>query len=122
MDFSPLETVSAPLSKPAAGITVGTAAVSLELYKNGQSVAEIAKSRNLAESTIETHLGQALENGEHLDPRGLYTAEEEETMRRAFEGYEDAALKPVFEHLEGRISYGKLRLYRAVNSQLAAVR
>ncbi len=76
-EFAPLETVSAPLSKPAAGITVGTAAVSLELYKNGQSVAEIAKSRNLAESTIETHLGQALENGERLDPRGLYSDEEE---------------------------------------------
>ena len=39
-------------------------------------------------------------------------------MRRAFEGYDDVALKPVFEHLEGRISYGKLRLYRAVNSRL----
>ncbi|MGL4401707.1 MAG: DNA helicase RecQ, partial [Luteolibacter sp.] len=56
MEFSPLEAVSAPLSRPAAGITVGTAAVSLELFKSGQSVAEIAKSRNLAESTIESHL------------------------------------------------------------------
>jgi ATP-dependent DNA helicase RecQ len=119
MVFSPLEAVSAPFAKPAAGITIGTAAVTLELYQSGQSVAEIAKSRGLAESTIESHLGQALENGEHLDPRGLYTADEEETMRRAFEGYEDAALKPVFEHLEGRISYGKLRLYRAVNSRVA---
>jgi ATP-dependent DNA helicase RecQ len=122
MEFSPLEAFSAPPPKPAAGITVGTAAVSLELFKSGQSVAEIAITRSLAESTIEAHLGQAIENGATLDPRGLYTTEEEETMRRAFEGYEEAALKPIFEHLEGRISYGKLRLYRAVNSQLAVPR
>ena len=119
-EFTPLGTVSAPPPKPAAGITVGTASVTLELFKSGQSIADIAKSRGLAESTIESHLGQAVENGERLDPRGLYTAEEERLMQAALEGYDEIALKPVFEQLEGRISYGKLRLYRALSSQLSA--
>ncbi len=118
-DFAPLEAVFAPPPRPTAGITIGTAAVTLEFFKNGLSVAEIATTRGLAESTIESHLGQAIENGAQLDPRGLYTADEEKQMRAALEGYDEIALKPVFEQLEGRISYGKLRLYRAQNPQSA---
>lgn len=118
-EFDPLGTAPAPPPR-APGITGGTAAITLELFKSGQSIAEIALSRNLAESTIESHLAQAIENGTRLDPRGLYTAEEEQQMQAALDGYEDIALKPVFEQLGGRISYGKLRLYRALNSQVQA--
>jgi ATP-dependent DNA helicase RecQ len=119
MEFPPLEAVTpAPPPRPA-GVTVGTAAVTMELFKSGKSIAEIAASRNLAESTIESHLGQAIESGERLDARGLYTVDEERKMQAALEGYDELALKPVFEQLEGRISYGKLRLYRAMISQLA---
>ncbi len=114
-EFAALETtVADPPARPA-GITVGTAALTLELFKNGQSIAEIAQTRSLAESTIESHLAQAIENGATLDPRGLYSPEEEHQMQAALDGYEELALKPVFEQLEGRISYGKLKLYRALN-------
>ncbi len=113
-EFAPLETVYASAPRPAPGITTGTAAITLELFQSGQSVAQIAKTRSLAESTIESHLGQALENGATLDPRGLYTEEEERMMQSALDGYDELPLKPVFEQLEGRISYGKLRLYRAI--------
>ncbi len=41
-------------------------------------------------------------------------------MQAAMDGYDEPALKPVFEQLEGRISYGKLRLYRAMVSRLAS--
>ena len=40
-------------------------------------------------------------------------------MRAALDGYNDVALKPVFDHLEGRISYGKLHVFRAFESRLA---
>ncbi len=114
-NFTPLETAAAPLLRPP-GPTGGTAAITLELFKNGRSVAEIAKERSLTESTIENHLAQAIENGESLDQSALYTPDEERQMRAALEGYNEIALKPVFEQLEGRISYGKLRLYRAIQS------
>ncbi|RYD30068.1 MAG: hypothetical protein EOP87_17225 [Verrucomicrobiaceae bacterium] len=96
-------------------------ALTLELFKAGEPVDSIARKRDLTESTIETHLAQALESGERLDPRRLYTAAEEEEMRSALDGYDEPALKPVFEQLEGRISYGKLRLFRAVNGRATLV-
>jgi len=112
-EFAPLETAAAP--PPRTGVINGTAAISLEFYQAGKSVAEIAKSRDLAESTIEGHLAQAIENGAKLDTRGFYSAGEEREMQAALEGYDEPALKPVFEQLGGRISYGKLRLYRILN-------
>ncbi len=120
-EFTPLEGGSAPAARPQPGITPGTAAVTLELFRSGQSIPQISQTRGLAESTIESHLGQAMENGEQLDPRGLYSAEEERQMKAALEGYDEIALKPVFEQLGGRISYGKLRLYRAASSRLETV-
>ncbi len=119
-EFTPLETISAPTPPPrTSGITVGTAAMSLELFKNGQTIAEIAKARDLTESTIEGHLAQAIENGVALDPRAFYTADEEARMQAALEGYDELSLKPVYDQLEGRISYGKLKIYRAQNPQPA---
>ena len=41
-----------------------TARVSLELYKQGKSIAEIAKERNLAFTTIEGHLSDFIPTGE----------------------------------------------------------
>ncbi len=34
-------------------------------------------------------------------------------MRAAFAGHDEVALKPVFEKLGGRISYGKLKIFQA---------
>ena len=119
--FAPLDPIAAPVPR-TPGITNGTAALTLEFFKNGQSIAEIAETRGLAVTTIESHLAQAIENGESLDPRGLYSAEEERQMQTALEGYDEIALKPVFEQLEGRISYGKLKLYRAMVSRLEAAK
>ena len=120
-EFAPLDPVAASVPR-MQGITNGTAALTLEFFKNGQSIAEIAETRGLAVTTIESHLAQAIENGVSLDPRAFYTAEEEREMQAALEGYDELSLKPVFEQLEGRISYGKLKLYRAVASRLEAAK
>jgi ATP-dependent DNA helicase RecQ len=117
LEFPPLEVTSSQPPRPT-GVTLGTAAVTLDLFKNGRSVSEIATERGITESTVETHLAQAIENGERLDPHRLYTAAEEREMQAALDGYDEPALKPVFEQLEGRISYGKLRLFRAIESRL----
>ncbi len=121
LEFEPIETqLALAAAARVPGAINGTAALSLELFKQGKSVEEIAVSRNLTESTIESHLAQAIENGEALDPRGLYSAVEEREMRSALAGYDEAALKPVFEQLGGRISYGKLKIFRALESRQTA--
>ena len=115
--FAPLTDFTAPASKPPKPATNPTAQVSLELHRAGKSVAEIAAERGFVESTIENHLAAAIANGEALDPRAFYTAEEEQEIRTALEGYTEESLKPVFEHLGGRISYGKLRIFRALEAR-----
>ncbi len=124
-EFSPLP--SAPAAFPATRQKSGdglndTALATLAMWKSGKAIAAIAASRGLAESTIENHLAQAVESGEPLDPRAFYTADEEREMHAAMDGYEEISLKPVFDQLDGRISYGKLRLFRAFSARLAVVK
>jgi hypothetical protein len=64
-----------------------TAQVTLELWRAGRSIDEIATERGLATSTIENHLAQAIANGEPIDPRAFYTADEEAEIRAALDGY-----------------------------------
>jgi ATP-dependent DNA helicase RecQ len=94
-----------------------TAAESLRQWRSGRSTAEIAAARDLGLSTIETHLAAALEAGEVLDPRAFYTEAEEAEMRKAFAGHDSEAMSPVFAQLEGRLSYGQLRIFRAMQKQ-----
>ncbi|MEO5712360.1 MAG: DNA helicase RecQ [Luteolibacter sp.] len=117
----PSSVSQAPTRKPSEGLS-DTAGETLTLLKLGKTIAEIATIRGLKESTIEGHLAEAILSGESIDPRALYSVTEEREMQAALEGYEDVSLKPVYEQLEGRISYGKLRLFRAVSSRLAAAK
>lgn len=118
--FAPLASSTPPPKAPKPAINA-TAQLSLELWRAGKTVDEIAVERGLSPVTIEGHLGQAIANGEDIDPRVFYTAEEEEEIRAALDGYTDLALKPVFDHLQGRISYGKLHVFRAFEARMASV-
>ena len=126
-DHAPLEFVPLPAAqsrdssartRPGEGLN-DSAQVTLACLRAGNSISQIATTRGLAESTIENHLAQAIENGEPLDPRVFYSADEEKSMKAALDGYDEISLKPVYEQLEGKISYGKLRLYRAASTRLA---
>ena len=50
-----------PKAKPAKGETYN---ITLQMHKDGMSVNEISKQRNLAKSTIEGHLARFVETGE----------------------------------------------------------
>lgn len=90
-----------------------TTLASLRLYQAGHSIEAIATERGLSHTTIEGHLARAIEDGTPLDPRAFFTAEEEAAMREAFRHHEAAGLATVFAALDGRLSYGKLRLFQA---------
>jgi ATP-dependent DNA helicase RecQ len=116
--FAPLPNLAPKLPNPVVN---ATAQVTLELWRAGKSIDAIAAERGLATSTIESHLAMTIEAGEDIDPRRFYTGEEEAEMRAALDGYDDPSLKPVFDHLGGRISYGKLKLFRAIEARQASL-
>jgi ATP-dependent DNA helicase RecQ len=120
-EFTPLTIAASPTPQLSKPIVNATAQLTLELWRAGKSIDAIAAERKLTASTIEVHLAQAIANGEPIDPRRLYSAEEEAEMRAALDGYSDETLKPVFDHLDGRISYGKLRMFRALDAQPSVV-
>jgi ATP-dependent DNA helicase RecQ len=115
--FAPLTAMAPPAARPPKPVVNSTAQVTLELWRAGRSIDRIATERGLSISTIENHLAQAIANGEPIPPRTFYSADEESEIRAALDGYTEESLKPVFEHLAGRISYGKLRIFRAFEVQ-----
>jgi ATP-dependent DNA helicase RecQ len=94
-----------------------TIAESLALFRLGYSVEQIARQREIQETTIYGHLSQSLEQGL------LALADVVELPEPEIRLIEDAfislpedqrnALKPVFERFGGRYNYGILRCVRA---------
>ncbi|MES2576852.1 MAG: DNA helicase RecQ [Bacteroidota bacterium] len=87
----------------------------LELYKNGLSVEEIAQKRKLGLSTIMSHLAKLYVDGADVDLDSFISKEEVSQIAEAQIKLESPnALKPYFDYLEEKIDYGKIRLALAI--------
>ena len=88
--------------------------VSLDMFRDGKSIAVIAKERNLAVSTIENHLSRFIGTGEvSLDQ--FVSLEKVEPIRAAIIKFADSnALSPIKEYLGDEYSYGEIRAVMAV--------
>jgi ATP-dependent DNA helicase RecQ len=88
-----------------------------EMYDNGQSVEQIAAVFSVKTNTIIQHLERYRRDGHSIrasDLLALVAAPEAE-QQRALEAFEDLGagyLAPIFEALEGRVSYDDLRILR----------
>ncbi|NOT11548.1 MAG: DNA helicase RecQ [Methylococcaceae bacterium] len=95
----------------------GTATESLELFRLGYTVMQVAQKRELQETTIYGHLAQALEKGLlQLNEVVDLPKQEIDQIEEAILGLPEQqkmALKPVFELFEGQYSYGVLGCVRA---------
>ncbi|MDY0069489.1 MAG: DNA helicase RecQ [Porticoccaceae bacterium] len=91
-----------------------TGAETLALFKGGMTVAQIARHRNLRESTVYGHLADAVARGD-ADLAEVVELEAADIARivEVMEWHPGPGLKPVFEALEGRYDYGVLRCIRA---------
>ncbi len=87
---------------------------SYALIHEGLSLSEIAKKRDLALSTIESHAARGLREGELKLPEVLSPADQKK-LAALFEKYYQPkeGLKPVFAASKGAISYGKLKIWEA---------
>ncbi len=116
--FAPLTSAPAPKMK-ADGDLTGTMLESLNLYKAGKSLDEIAAIRNLAPSTIASHIAAAVaKRAITLDPRLFYSTEEAARISAAVATAEDGLTKlaPIHAILNGEISYQALKFYAAFQS------
>jgi hypothetical protein len=87
--------------------------ITLDLFKNGMSVPQIAEERHLAITTIEGHLAKAVEMAK-LDMDAFIKPEELDVIKTALTSLaEDASLKELYSALNGKYGYGKLRAVMA---------
>jgi ATP-dependent DNA helicase RecQ len=89
----------------------------LRLFRSGLSLESTAEVRGLQISTILTHLLAAVNTGEEMDLSRLATPDEQREIRDAFGKHGYANITGVFESLGARISYGVLRIVRAMEQR-----
>ena len=81
------------------------------LFQNGNSIEEIAKTRNLKSTTVISHLCTLVEKGKPIDLSKLVSSSEVKKVENILKEIDyEGALKPIFEALDGRMSYEKIRL------------
>jgi hypothetical protein len=91
---------------------IPTNIVSFNLYKEGKSIEEIAKERNLAITTIEGHLASFVANGE-LDIHEIVSEEKQNLINEAVKIYGRESFKILKENLPQEITYGEIRMVMA---------
>lgn len=89
--------------------TGATQQASLELYRQGNSIDNIASMRQLAVTTIENHLSYFITTGE-LNIREFVTEEKQERIQQAIDKYGSLSLKLLKDNLPPNFSYGEIRM------------
>jgi ATP-dependent DNA helicase RecQ len=94
-----------------------TVAETLDLFRLGYGIEQIAERRGIKEDTVYSHLAKGLEAGTvQLDEVLSLTAQEIKEIEAVFLDLPEAqrnALKPIYEQFNGAYSYGMLRCVRA---------
>lgn len=82
--------------------------ISFELFQQGKTIAQIAKERDMVESTIANHLTRYIDSGK-LNLEALIPLEKMETITQYFVNADDTHLAPAKEALGDEYSYNELR-------------
>jgi ATP-dependent DNA helicase RecQ len=87
--------------------------ISFDLFKEGKSVAEIAKERNLSLGTIEGHLASFVASGE-ININDMVSEKKQILIKEAAQLYAKEGFKILKEHLPEDITYGEIRMVLTV--------
>ena len=93
-------------------IVGNTHAITRQLYEQGYPPAEIARLRNLRQTTIIRHLADLIESGQGVDLDDLVLVEHQEAIRQALSQVVSSRLSEVRHHLNDRYTYDEIRLVR----------
>jgi len=85
-----------------------TKKISLDLFKEGKSVTQIAELRNLSATTIESHLAYYVGKGE-IPVNSFVTQEKADIIASHFEGSDDLKLGSVKEALGEKVTWSEIR-------------
>jgi ATP-dependent DNA helicase RecQ len=90
--------------------------LTFELYQQGMTIDDIAEERKLSSSTIAMHLIYLAGNGYDVDLAALVDTADRLEIERAIArvGVENNALKPVYDALQGRYDYTRIRIVAAL--------
>lgn len=89
-----------------------TQTTSYNLFKEGKSMEEIAQERNMAVTTIESHLSTFISDG-LIDIDRIVSPESQKQVLDAAEKFGWESLKTLKENLPEQISYGQIRMTKA---------
>jgi len=85
----------------------------LDLFRQGGTVSEIARRRGVKDGTIYGHLEEAMLAGEAVDLKALLTVEAQRDIAAAFAKHGFGNLGATVASLGGRYDYGQCRIVRA---------
>lgn len=86
-----------------------TKTISYNLYKEGNSLEEIASIRNLSIATIEGHLSDLAKLGYEINCRDFVSEENEKLIIKAYKEIGGDKLKPIKEALPPEITYTEIK-------------
>lgn len=92
-----------------------TKRTSYDMYREGNTIAEIAEARQLAITTVETHLSYYISTGE-LDIDELVKPDKQELIEAAIAKFGRLGLKQLKDNLPEEISYGEIRMVAALQA------
>ena len=107
------DSFEAPAQPPRRSKLTDTVRETLDYFREGKTIGEIAQLRGVVESTIYNHLEVALQVGEPIDVNSIVSAEGKREITAAFKQRGFSSLATVVEHFGGKYNYGQCRIVRA---------
>jgi ATP-dependent DNA helicase RecQ len=97
---------------PSVSLPSDTEIFTFQLHKQGLSVNEIAKKRNIRPTTIIRHLADLIEKNQPVDINQLVPLEHQQKIWQVLEVLGDISLTPIREQLGESYSFDEIRLVR----------
>ncbi len=93
-----------------AALGVNTKTISLTMFQSGKDVADIARERNITESTVHTHLLELYRQGAAIDIERIVPKNILDTIQRAIrEVGTEGGSTAIFKHLNETCTYEQIR-------------
>ncbi len=95
----------------------GTEMATLNFINQGKTFHQIAELRKLSLVTIISHVETLIKQGNNIDVSDYVTEKEMNEIWPVMQVAEEGRLKPVYDRFDGKYSYEKIRLTRAVKGR-----